>query len=585
MGAWNDTPTTRIGWLQGVYQGVQNNGFTPNPDGTVTADISFHNPAQAQEFGWGGGNNQKVDTTGLDTATANRLSYLEGIRQSPNSGFTTGTDGTVSTKLTLSPDKAFEFGYTPAKYQQDLATQQGQAQLKPGLDATQNAITNTQNQDQLAAGTATNQINSGKADLTLQNQQGQQALQQQGAQSQIDTSTGLAQIGLQKQGIDTTAANAITGLQGQDTALAGSTGAINSNFDTLGSNLQLAAKNAQSAFEERQNQLGLLQSGNTAAGNGKIASDLSNNTAQNESSRAQALAQVALQRAGIQTNIANVQTSAATQKLSLDAQAAALTAKQTLTSQGIDSQSANLAARFAIDNANLTQQQQAVNAGLALQVLGLNQQSLTATAKYNSDLTSFVNNYITGANKAAQDLKQQKFDDGMKVAALMASIPAGQSIDVPGVGTVTGIKPLSGTLKTQVVDTGGSLKLINSDTGQVISNLGVATKPAASGTASDGTPTSGDAQTYADALANGTVSITNVPAAIRDDVLALVNKSGNSGDKVKSNFYGDIAKYATDFNSGAMSREGILQILVGKYPQINKNDISKAVYTSYPDKQ
>lgn len=70
-------------------------------------------------------------------------------------------------------------------------------------------------------------------------------------------------------------------------------------YDELTKTLNEAAKNAQASMEERNNQLGLLQSGNTAAGEGKIASDLSSKLGNAAQVKANALADIALQRAGL----------------------------------------------------------------------------------------------------------------------------------------------------------------------------------------------------------------------------------------------------------------------------------------------
>lgn len=83
---------------------------------------------------------------------------------------------------------------------------------------------------------------------------------------------------------------------------------INQNYDRLAQTLQDAAVKSTKALEERQNQLGLLQSGLTAAGEGDIQKTLNTNLGTNEQQRASRLAQIALQRAGLaqkRTNLTN----------------------------------------------------------------------------------------------------------------------------------------------------------------------------------------------------------------------------------------------------------------------------------------
>lgn len=81
---------------------------------------------------------------------------------------------------------------------------------------------------------------------------------------------------------------------------------VNRQYDTLGQQLRDAAEQATGTFQEQQNRFGLLSSGATAAGLGRIGSDLSKNTANAAQERASQLAQLALQRAGLATRAADV---------------------------------------------------------------------------------------------------------------------------------------------------------------------------------------------------------------------------------------------------------------------------------------
>lgn len=82
---------------------------------------------------------------------------------------------------------------------------------------------------------------------------------------------------------------------------------IGRQYDTLGQNLRDQASKSSQALEERRNQLGLLQSGGTAAGLGDIQKNLNTNLANAEQDKASRLAQLALQRAGLTTQRAQVQ--------------------------------------------------------------------------------------------------------------------------------------------------------------------------------------------------------------------------------------------------------------------------------------
>lgn len=67
--------------------------------------------------------------------------------------------------------------------------------------------------------------------------------------------------------------------------------------------LRQNAKNDTSAFEERQSNLGLLRSGLTAAGSGKIASDLTKNIGRADIQRSIADADLALKEAGFNADL------------------------------------------------------------------------------------------------------------------------------------------------------------------------------------------------------------------------------------------------------------------------------------------
>jgi hypothetical protein len=69
--------------------------------------------------------------------------------------------------------------------------------------------------------------------------------------------------------------------------------------DTLAQTLQEQAQKSGQSLQERFNQLGLLQSGMTAAGLGDVQKTLAKGVAENEADKASRLAQLALERAGL----------------------------------------------------------------------------------------------------------------------------------------------------------------------------------------------------------------------------------------------------------------------------------------------
>ncbi|MCR4307788.1 MAG: hypothetical protein NUV80_04445 [Candidatus Berkelbacteria bacterium] len=80
-------------------------------------------------------------------------------------------------------------------------------------------------------------------------------------------------------------------------------GRIGADFGDLETRLRQEAVNAESGMSERFNQLGLLQSGLTAAGTGKIRSDLTTNLARKDIERTIAEADLALKEAGFNADI------------------------------------------------------------------------------------------------------------------------------------------------------------------------------------------------------------------------------------------------------------------------------------------
>lgn len=94
-------------------------------------------------------------------------------------------------------------------------------------------------------------------------------------------------LGLQNQALDLS----LQDLSNQETQ-------VNRSADTLADTLRKQAIVSTRGLEERQNQLGLLQSGMTAAGLGDIQKTLNKNIGQSEQDRAAQLATLALQRSG-----------------------------------------------------------------------------------------------------------------------------------------------------------------------------------------------------------------------------------------------------------------------------------------------
>jgi len=117
------------------------------------------------------------------------------------------------------------------------------------------------------------------------------------AQTQPTTNIGLQSIsdqqGVLKQNYD---------LGGNQ--LSQNTNEANQAYDTVANNLIKNAANSTGSLEENYNNLGLLRSGMNAAGLGDIQSTLNKNQGLNEQGRANKLANIAIQRAGL-TNTYN----------------------------------------------------------------------------------------------------------------------------------------------------------------------------------------------------------------------------------------------------------------------------------------
>ena len=96
-------------------------------------------------------------------------------------------------------------------------------------------------------------------------------------------------------------------LDQQGVQLDNSANQVNQNYDTVGQNLLNQAKNSQGTLEEKYNNLGLLRSGMNAAGLGDIQTNLTKNQALNEQDKANKLADIAIQRAGLGTQRAQLQ--------------------------------------------------------------------------------------------------------------------------------------------------------------------------------------------------------------------------------------------------------------------------------------
>ncbi len=510
-----------LNYQEGLYKGVANNGFQTDASGNLHTDVAFHSPDQASAFGFTGDVNaapkftpQNVNATDLNPTQANRLSYLQGLAPGlTNNGFYKDPDGTIHAKIAFkSPDQAYEFGYTPAQQQADQNMREAQSQavnqFQPTEQSDLNAITNTNQQNQLTAATGQSGVDTTKANLAETAQSGANDIAQQQAQLTADTNTGTQGIANSRDQLVADRDAALQKLtmlnqqlQGQDQAVQAQVPGINQNYDTLGNNLKTAAQSATQTLEERANQLGLLQSGLTAAGEGKIQSDLSQNTAQNESARAAALAKVALDRAGIAVNeslntaeAGRLETKFGLDNASLDIQTAALTTKFAIQSQGLDAKSADLATRFVIGMNAADTQSAAITAKLALETLGLNEKALGVQTKYNADVQKSVTDFLAGKTKDQMDARQQAFDDGVKLAALAATIPQGQSINIPGIGVITGVKEVNKPNEMQIVpDVQGHTVMVDKNSGKIVSDLGVTTtvksaSGSGSGSGSGGNP-------------------------------------------------------------------------------------------------
>lgn len=132
---------------------------------------------------------------------------------------------------------------------------------------------------------------------------GQQAINNAAGFSEVGTGANNAASALYKPSLDTSLNQIDLGNQGLDQNATD----INRQYDTAGNTLKQNASDSTNGLKENFNNLGLLQSGLTGAGLGKIQSDLNTNLGNSEADRSSNLANIALQRAGL-----NVQKTAAT---------------------------------------------------------------------------------------------------------------------------------------------------------------------------------------------------------------------------------------------------------------------------------
>ncbi len=162
--------------------------------------------------------------------------------------------------------------------------------------------------------------------------------------------------------------------------------AINRRRDTVGENL---VKSAQ-GFEERQNQLGLLRSGQTSAG---LQDILVKQKGMNEQDRAAELGRVALERAGIGTRRAQTQ------------------------------------------------------------------------LQYAQSVDDLVNQLIQGGDQALSTMQKGQQDQALKALDIALTIPEGKTVDIPGLGTITGLKQPTRTGGSGgSAGAGGGVKTLNGKT-------------------------------------------------------------------------------------------------------------------------
>lgn len=149
------------------------------------------------------------------------------------------------------------------------------------------------------------------------------------------------------------------------------------NYDTVGQNLINQAKTANNQFQSDQNKLGLLQGSGTSYGMGDIQTNLTKNQTLNEQDKANQLADLAIQRAGLTSTL---------------------------------------------------------NSGLK----NLDLQGVQAQNTYGQSLNDLVSKLISGSRDTYNSLltqEQQKQKDMMTIAS---TIPQRQSVNIAGYGTIQG---------------------------------------------------------------------------------------------------------------------------------------------------
>lgn len=125
-------------------------------------------------------------------------------------------------------------------------------------------------------------------------------------------------------------------LAASDASLVANKAALNDEFTNLSSSLKEAAGKSEAGLTESMNRYGLLESGRTAAGIGKIQSDLSLNTGKADIQRAIAEADMVLQNVQYKAGIETAKLGAVQQTDPLGLEATKQAAAQKLAERGFD---------------------------------------------------------------------------------------------------------------------------------------------------------------------------------------------------------------------------------------------------------
>lgn len=116
---------------------------------------------------------------------------------------------------------------------------------------------------------------------------------------------------------------------------------------------------------------------------------------------------------------------------------------------------------------------------LAAKTTAANSQFDANTQDLIGKLTQQAQDHLSAIQKGEESQKQAQLDLQTKALAIAATVPRGQTINIPGLGTIQGLKEPAAS--SEIVNVGNRQVLIDKNTGNVIKDLGATSyKPTAS---------------------------------------------------------------------------------------------------------